>query len=40
MLSLLVQYTKGKTLILATHSPAEAAALCDRVYRYENHRFV
>jgi NitT/TauT family transport system ATP-binding protein len=40
MLSLLVQCTKGKTLVLATHSPAEAAVLCDRVYRYENHRFV
>ncbi len=38
--ALLRDYARGRTVLLATHDPAEAAALADRVYTYKDKRFV
>ena len=40
MIRLLQEHSRGKTLLLATHSPSEAAALTDRIYYYQDSRFV
>ena len=38
--ALLRDYARGRTVLLATHDPAEASALADRVYTYKDKRFV
>ena len=40
MIALVREHTAGKTLLLATHDREEAAALCERVYVFENRQFV
>ena len=40
MISLVREHAAGKTLLLATHDREEAAALCERVYVFQNRQFV
>lgn len=40
LLPLIQEHAAGKTLLLATHSAEEAAALAGSVYVYENRRFI
>ena len=40
MLRLLQAYTAEKTILLATHDTEEAEALTERLYVYQDHRFI
>ena len=40
MIALVREHAAGKTLLLATHDREEAAALCERVYVFQNRQFV
>lgn len=40
LIALLREQAAGKTLLLATHDHAEAEALCETVYGYEEKRFI